>query len=303
MAIPISDVFSVLQGYFGGVVSGDFTRFTKFYRVMVQGEAESRIDENSLGSIYVRSNTGDMVPLNTLVSLERVYGADLIKRYNMYNAITITGQPADGYSSSQARDAIAEVRSSLPPGFDYEYTGMTRDEIESSGQQSFIFALSFILVFFILAALYESYILPLSVMFSLLFGVFGVYLSINIFGISANIYVQIAMIMLLGLIAKNAILIVEFAIMRREEGHSIKDAAVEAARERIRPILMTSFAFIFGMLPLCLANGAGAVGNISIGIAAAGGFLIATVLGLFYIPIFYIIFQTLQEKISGKKSA
>lgn len=302
MGIPISDVFSAMQGYYGGVVSGDFTKFTKFYRVMIQSESNARIDVSSLSNMHVRSKSGEMVPLSTIAELKRVYGADLIKRYNMFNAMTITGQPADGYSSSQARDAIAAVKSTLPVGFDYEYTGMTRDEIESSGQQGFIFALSFILVFFILAALYESYILPLAVMLSLLLGVFGVYTSINIFGVTANIYVQIAMIMLLGLVAKNAILIVEFAKMMREEGASIQKAAVEAARSRIRPILMTSFAFIFGMLPLCLANGAGAAGNQSIGIAAAGGFLIATFLGLFFIPVFFIIFQLLQERISGKKN-
>lgn len=241
-----------------------------------------------------------MVPLSTIVEMKRVYGPDLIKRFNMYNAITVTGQPANGYSSSQARDAIARAKSVLPPGFDYEYSGLTRDEIESSGQQGFIFALSFILVFFILAALYESYILPLAVMLSLLFGVFGVYTSINIFGLSANIYVQIAMIMLLGLLAKNAILIVEFAKLRHEQGLTVYDAAVEAARSRLRPILMTSFAFIFGMIPLCLSSGAGAAGNVSIGITAAFGFLISTLLGLFFIPVFFIIFQTLQEKISKK---
>lgn len=301
MDLPISDVFSVMQNYFGGAVSGNFNRFTKFYRVMIQGAPDSRIDVSSLGNIYARSRSGEMIPLSSIVSLERVYGPDLIKRYNMYNAITVTGQPADGYSSSQARDAIARAKSVLPVGFDYEYTGMTRDEIESGGQQAIIFGLSFILVFFILSALYESYILPLAVMLSLLLGVFGVYTSVNIFGLSANIYVQIALIMLLGLLAKNAILIVEFAKLKREQGLSIRDAAIEASRSRVRPILMTSFAFIFGMLPLCLSSGAGAAGNISIGITAAGGFLISTVLGLFFIPIFYIIFQTLQEKLSKSK--
>lgn len=300
LGVNISDVFNVMQGYIGGSVTGDFTRFTKFYRVMIQGEPEARTHSQSLSNLYVRNSSGEMVALNTIVKLNRVFGSDLVKRYNMYNAITVTGQPATGYSSSQARDAIERAKATLPAGFDYDYTGMTRDEIESGGQQGFVFALSFILVFFILAALYESYILPLAVMLSLLLGVFGVYGAINIFGISANIYVQIALIMLLGLLAKNAILIVEFAKQRRESGHPIAESAFEAAHSRIRPILMTSFAFIFGMVPLCLSQGAGAAGNVSIGITAAFGFLIATILGLFFIPIFFIIFQTFQEKISKK---
>ncbi|MDL2296853.1 efflux RND transporter permease subunit, partial [Bacteroidales bacterium OttesenSCG-928-E04] len=284
LGVSVSDVFNVMQGYIGGSVTGDFTRFTKFYRVMVQGEADSRTNSQSLGNLYVRSKDGEMVALNTIVTLKRVFGSDLIKRYNMYNAIAVTGQPAEGYSSGQAREAIERAKASLPAGFDYDYTGMTRDEIESGGQQGFVLALSFILVFFILAALYESYILPLSVMLSLLLGVFGVYTAINIFGISANIYVQIALIMLLGLLAKNAILIVEFAKLGRENGLPIVEAAYEAAKSRVRPILMTSFAFIFGMIPLCLSSGAGAAGNISIGITAAVGFLIATILGLFFVP-------------------
>jgi len=298
MGVSPADVFNTMQYYFGGGVAGDFNKFTKFYRVMVQADPSSRQSVDDLNKMYVRNNQGEMAPLNTLVTLKTVYGSDLIKRYNMSPCMTINITPADGYSSSQAMEAAAIVAQDLPAGFVYEYSGMTRDEIESGGQQLFVFALSFILVFFILSALYESYIVPLSVMLALLFGVFGVYITINIIGLAANIYVQVAMIMLLGLLAKNAILIVEFGLLKRKQGFSLPEAAVLAAKERIRPILMTSFAFIFGMLPLCMASGAGAAGNISIGISAAGGFLISTILGLLFVPVFFVVFKGLQEKIS-----
>jgi len=300
MGVSPADVFNTMQYYFGGGVAGDFNKFTKFYRVMVQADPSSRQSVDDLNKIFVRNNQGEMAPLNALVTLKIVYGSDLIKRYNMFPCMTINITPADGYSTSQAMDAAAIVAKELPAGFAYEYSGMTRDELESGGQQLFVFALSFILVFFILSALYESYIVPFSVMLALLFGVFGIYSTINIVGLAANIYVQVAMIMLLGLLAKNAILIVEFGLMKRKQGISLPEAAVLAAKERIRPILMTSFAFIFGMLPLCLASGAGAAGNISIGISAAGGFLISTLMGLLFVPVFFVIFKGLQERISGK---
>jgi len=300
MGVSPADVFNTMQFYFGGGVAGDFNKFTRFYRVMVQADAISRQSITDLNIMYVRNNQGEMVPLNSLVSLKSVFGSDLIKRYNMFPCMTINISPADGYSTSQAMDAASIVAQELPVGYAYEYSGMTRDEIESGGQQLFVFALSFILVFFILSALYESYIVPLSVMLALLLGVFGVYVTINLIGLPANIYVQVAMIMLLGLLAKNAILIVEFGLLKRKQGMSLPEAAILAAKERIRPILMTSFAFIFGMLPLCLASGAGAAGNVSIGISAAGGFLISTILGLLFVPVFFVVFKGLQEKISKK---
>jgi HAE1 family hydrophobic/amphiphilic exporter-1 len=301
MGVSPADVFNSMQLYFGGGVAGDFNKFTRFYRVMVQADALLRQSVMDLNMMYVRNNQGEMVPLNSLISLKSVFGSDLIKRFNMFPCMTMNISPADGYSTSQAMDAAAIVAQELPVGFAYEYTGMTRDEIESGGQQLFVFALSFILVFFILSALYESYIVPISVMLALLLGIFGVYVTINLIGLPANIYVQVAMIMLLGLLAKNAILIVEFGLLKRKQGMSLPEAAVLAAKERIRPILMTSFAFIFGMLPLCLASGAGAAGNISIGISAAGGFLISTILGLLFVPIFFVIFKGLQEKLSKTK--
>jgi len=300
MGVSPVDVFNTMQYYFGGGVAGDFNKFTKFYRVMIQADPAARQSVDHLNMMYVRNISGEMAPLSALVTLKTVYGSDLIKRYNMFPCMTINITPADGYSTSQAMDAAEIVARELPAGFVYEYSGMTRDELESGGQQLFVFALSFILVFFILSALYESYIVPLSVMLALLFGIFGVYTTINIIGLAANIYVQVALIMLLGLLAKNAILIVEFGLLKRKQGLSLPDAAVMAAKERIRPILMTSLAFIFGMLPLCLASGAGAAGNISIGISAAGGFLISTLLGLLFVPVFFVIFKGIQERISKK---
>ncbi len=300
MNVAVSDVFNTMKTYFGGAVSGDFSRFTKYYRVMVQADAPFRKDATSLSGLFVRNQEGEMLPLSSVVELKRVFGSDLITKYNMFNSTTMYVSPSPGYSSGEAIAAIEEIAKTLPVGYNYEFSGMTRDQMEAGNQQILIFALSFILVFFILSALYESYIIPLSVMLSLLFGVFGVYSTINILGISANIYVQVALIMLLGLLAKNAILIVEFANMKREAGHSLTEAAILAAKDRLRPILMTSLAFIFGMIPLCLASGAGAAGNTSIGFSAAGGFLISTILGVFFVPTFFTIFKGLQEKISSK---
>lgn len=306
IGVNVSDVFNAISGYIGGSVVGNFNRFTKYYRVMMQSEAKDRKSITDLNKMTVRNDQNKMVPLTSLIELKRVYGSELIKRYNLYNAMTITGQPNTGYSSGNAIAAIQDEADNLPNGYGIEFTSLSKDELESSGEQAFIFFLSIILVYFILCGLYESYILPFAVILSLGLSVIGVFITINLVGlaipaINNNIYVQIALIMLLGLLAKNAILIVEFAKQTHEEGLCIKEAAVNAAKARLRPILMTSFAFVFGMLPLCLSNGAGAVGNMSIGFAAGGGFLIATLIGIFVIPIFYIVFQTLQEKISENK--
>ncbi len=299
--VQISSVFNTLQSYYGGSIVSDFNRFTKYYRVVIQSEPSKRANLASLNAIKVRNQDGEMTPISTLVNFERVYGPQSLNRYNLFTASTITGAPSAGYTSGDAIEAIRKAGSDLPTGYSYDFSGMTREEISSSGQFTLIFLLCFIFVFLILAAQYESYILPLSVMLSLIIGIFGVYLFINVFGIESNIYVQVAMIMLIGLLAKNGILIVEFARQRREHGLSIVDAAIDGAKARLRPILMTSFAFIFGMIPLCIASGAGAVGNQSIGIAAAGGMLVGTFLGVFIIPIMYIIFQAIDEKVSKKK--
>jgi HAE1 family hydrophobic/amphiphilic exporter-1 len=244
-----------------------------------------------------------MVPISTLVNFKRVYGPELLNRYNLYTSTTITGSPAAGYSSGDAIQAIREVAAEeLPTGYGYDFSGMTREEIASSGQQGIIFLLCFIFVFLILSAQYESYILPWSVLISLLIGVAGVYIFINIFGIESNIYVQVALIMLIGLLAKNGILIVEFAKQRYDAGAPVVEAAISGAKARLRPILMTSFAFIFGLVPLCTSSGAGAVGNVSIGIAAVGGMFIGTLFGVFIIPIMYILFQNLDSKLSKKRA-
>lgn len=299
--VQLSDVFTTLQAYYGGMFVNDFNKFTKLYRVMVQSEPDSRKDLESIERVMIRNDQGQMVPINTLVTFTRVFGPQGINRFNLFNAVTINGQTQEGYSTGEAMTAVAEVaKTSLPSGFSFEYSGMARQEMGSGNESLFIFLLCFIFVYLILCAQYESYILPLAVMTSLIVGIFGVFISILLMKLENNIYVQVALIMLIGLLAKNAILIVEFARQKRHEGASIYDAAKEAARLRLRPILMTSFAFVFGLFPLIISTGAGAVGNRSIGTGAAGGFLIATILGVFIIPVLFIIFQTLDEKLAKK---
>lgn len=301
--VRVSDVFSTLQAYYGSSIVSDFNRFNKYYRVLIQAAPENRENLISINAVKVRNSSGEMVPISTLVDFRRVYGPELLNRYNLYTATAITGSPAPGYSTGDAIQAIREVaQEELPTGYGYDFSGITREEIESSGQQGIIFLLCFIFVFLILSAQYESYIIPWSVLISLLIGVAGVYIFINIFGIESNIYVQVALIMLIGLLAKNGILIVEFAKQRYDSGIPVVEAAISGAKARLRPILMTSFAFIFGLIPLCTSSGAGAVGNVSIGIAAVGGMFIGTLFGVFIIPIMYIIFQNLDSKLSKKKA-
>ncbi|MBR4974540.1 MAG: efflux RND transporter permease subunit, partial [Bacteroidales bacterium] len=299
--VAVSDVFSTLQSYLGSSIVSDFNRFTKYYRVMIQAAPEFRDDLLSINSIKVRNSNGDMVPVSTLVDFRRVYGPESLSRFNLFTASTITGSPNPGYSSGDAIAAIREVGDNLPVGYGFDFTGMTREEISSSGEQGLIFLLCFIFVYLILAAQYNSYILPWSVMLPLAIGIGGIFIFINMLDIDNNIYVQVAMIMLIGLLAKNGILIVEFAKQRHENGMSVTEAAIDGAKARLRPILMTSFAFIFGMIPLCLETGAGAIGNVSIGVSAAGGMLTGTLFGVLVIPVMYIIFQRLDEKIGGVK--
>ena len=299
--VAVSDVFSTLQSYLGSSIVSDFNRFTKYYRVMIQAAPEFRDDLLSINSIKVRNSNGDMVPVSTLVDFRRVYGPESLSRFNLFTASTITGSPNPGYSSGDAIAAIREVGDNLPVGYGFDFTGMTREEISSSGEQGLIFLLCFIFVYLILAAQYNSYILPWSVMLPLAIGIGGIFIFINMLGIDNNIYVQVAMIMLIGLLAKNGILIVEFAKQRHENGMSVTEAAIDGAKARLRPILMTSVAFIFGMIPLCLETGAGAIGNVSIGVSAAGGMLTGTLFGVLVIPVMYIIFQRLDEKIGGVK--
>lgn len=299
--VSISDVFQALQAYYGGMFVSDFNLYTKYCRVMIQAPPADRTDLNSFSRVMVRNNQGNMVPITTLLTFKRIYQPEVLTRYNMFMAATITGKQKAGYSTGDAINAVRRVASTLPIGYSVEFSGISREEIKAGSQALFIFLLSFLFVYFILSAQYESYILPWSVMLSLSIGLFGVYFFVHFLGISNNIYVQVALIMLIGLLAKNGILIVEFARQRREHGMSIVQAAIDGAAARLRPILMTSFAFIFAMLPLILEGGAGKAGNNSIGIAAAGGMLTGTTFGIFVIPTMFVIFQTLDEKIRKRK--
>jgi HAE1 family hydrophobic/amphiphilic exporter-1 len=302
--LSVDDVLTTMQSFVGGLFVSNFSKFGKQYRVFVQSLPEDRKDENSLNSIFIRLPSGDQAPVSEFVSLEKVYGPQVVNRFNLYNAVTINGASAPGFSSGDAIQAIQKTADKqLGNNYDIAFSGITREEIAASGQSIVIFALSILFVYFFLAAQYESYMLPFAVILSLPIGVAGAFWTTNLAGLENNIYFQIALIMLVGLLAKNAILIVEFAIQRRKEGMSIYDAALDGAKVRLRPILMTSFAFILGLLPLVLATGVGAKGNNSIGTGAAGGLLVGTVIGIFVIPVLFVIFQWLQEKVSPSSRA
>jgi len=297
--IGVSSVLSALQGYVGGFYASDFNRFGKQYRVMIQAEPRYRGNPEDLNNIFIRTSTGEMAPITEFISMKRVFGPENIGRFNMYTAISVTGAPNFGYSSGDAIKAVQEVAvQTLPTGYGYEFSGLTREEMASGNQSILIFVLSVIFVYFLLAAQYESFILPFSILVSLPIGIAGSFLFAKLMGVQNNIYLQISLIMLIGLLAKNAILIVEFALQRRHRGMSIVQAAVEGATARLRPILMTSFAFIFGLIPLVVGGGVGANGNRSIGVGAVGGMLIGTMIGILVIPAMFVIFQTLQERIN-----
>ena len=264
--ISPSNVLTVLQGYYGGMYISNFNRFGKLYRVMMQASPEARVSPETLKSVKVRTSSG-MVPISDFITLSRVYGPDVINRFNMYTSMAVNGTPNAGYSSGQAIEAIREVASQvLPQGYDYEFSGLTREEAStSSSATALIFVLCLVFVYLILSAQYESYILPLSVILSIPFGLFGTFVFARMFGIDNNIYLKIALIMLIGLLAKNAILIVQYALERRMTGMSIIGSAVSGASARLRPILMTSLALIIGLLPLMFASGVGANGNRALG--------------------------------------
>ena len=292
-----STVLSTLQGYFGGMYISNFNRFGKLYRVMMQAAPESRVSPESLNQIKIRVGS-EMAPITNFVTLKRVYGPDIISRFNMYTSISVNGTPNPGYSSGDAIRAIEEVAAeSLPQGFGYEFSGMTREEQStSSSSTAVVFGLCLLFVYLLLSAQYESYILPLAVILSIPFGLMGSFIFAKIFGINNNIYLQIGLIMLIGLLAKNAILIVEFALDRRRTGMSIVGAAVAGAAARLRPILMTSLALIIGLLPLMFASGVGANGNNALGTGAVGGMLIGMILQVLIVPALFVAFETLQEK-------
>ena len=312
------DVLSTLQGYFGGLYSSNFNRFGKIYRVIVQAEFSARANIESLNNIKVRNARGQMAPITQFMTLTPTEGPDNINRFNMFTSISINGNPADGYTSGQAIQAVEEVaKASLPVGYTYEYSGLTREEQSASGSTTaIVFGLCFLFIYLLLAAQYESYLLPLAVLLSVPFGLLGSFLFIQgigslsllpgvagqimgaVFGEAQNnIYVQIALIMLIGLLAKNAILIVEFALDRRKAGMSITTASLEGAAARLRPILMTSMAMIIGLLPMMFAFGVGANGNRSLGTTAIGGMLIGMICQIFVVPALFRIFQGLQERI------
>ena len=303
LGVSISSIFNTLQGYIGGIYAADFSRFGKQYRVYVQALPEARAGKADLNELYVRTESGEMTPITQFVTLNRIYGPQAVTRFNLFNSTTVTGAVNPGFSSGDAIAAVEEVAESLPENYDTAYSGLTREEVNAGDQTTVIFLLSIVFVYFLLAAQYESYLLPFSVLLSLPLGVFGAYISTKFAGLQNNIYFQIALIMLIGLLAKNAILIVEFAIQRRQQGDTIVDAAINGAKARLRPILMTSFAFILGLMPLVLASGVGAEGNNSIGTGAVGGLLIGTITGVFVIPILFILFQWLQEKVGQKPEA
>ena len=301
LGVGISDLMNSLQIFYGSTFVSDFNRFGKYYRVMAQADVSYRTDVNSLNGIYVKNNLGSMVPVTTIAKFTRTYGPETVTRNNLYNAVVINASPKPGYSTGDVIKAVQETaKTVLPPGFGYEWTGITREEIAAGSQQTLIFLLSIVFVFFLLAAQYESYILPFAVILTVPAGILGVFAFVGFAGLDNNIYVQIGMIMLIGLLSKNAILIVEYAIQRRRHGMSLIDSVLEATNLRFRPILMTSFAFIVGMLPLIFVKGASANGNHSIGWSVIGGMLTGVVLGIFIIPVLFVIFQWLQEKIVGE---
>ncbi|MPS66705.1 MAG: hydrophobe/amphiphile efflux-1 family RND transporter [Chryseobacterium sp.] len=295
--ISADNAMSTLQTLLGSYYATNFIRFRQMYKVMVQAGPEFRDTPESILNLYLKNDKGEMVPFSTFLTIERVYGPEVLTRYNMYMSAMINGEAADGFSSGDAIAAVDKIaKETLPKGFDIEWSGMTREEILSGNQTVYIFLVCLIFVYLLLAAQYESFLLPMPVLLSLPTGIFGSYIALLVCGLDNNIYAQVALVMLIGLLAKNAILIVEFAIASYKEGNSIISAAIEGARQRLRPILMTSFAFIAGLIPLCVASGAGAVGNRSIGTAAAGGMLIGTVFGLIIIPGLYIFFATLENR-------
>ena len=294
--ISPSVILTTLQGYYGGLYASNFNAYGKLYRVMVQGSPETRMTPESLNSVYVRTPHG-MSPIQEFCNLERVYGPSNINRFNLFTSINVTATVADGYSTGEAIKAVQEVAADfLPQGYTYDYSGLTRSEASSSNSTALIFVLCFLFIYLILSAQYESYILPLVVVLSVPFGLAGAFGFTQLFGHSNDIYMQISLIMLIGLLAKNAILIVQFALERRELGMAISWSAVLGSAARLRPILMTSLAMIIGLLPMMFASGVGKNGNQTLGAAAVGGMLIGTLCQLFVVPTLFVIFQSLQEK-------
>ena len=297
-----SDVLAALSGYVGGTYASNFVRFTKLYRVMVQASPEYRLDTESLNNIFVKNSQGEMSPIGQYLTLARVYGSETLSRFNLFPSIQVGGTAAEGYSSGQAINAIREVATEvLPEGYGYEFGGMTREEASSQNTTALVFVLCIVFIYLILCALYESLFIPMAVILSVPFGLAGSFLFAWMWGLENNIYMQTGLIMLIGLLSKTAILLTEYASTRRRQGMGIIEAALDAAAVRLRPILMTSLTMVFGLLPLALATGVGANGNHSLGVGTIGGMVIGTIALLFIVPVLFVIFQTIEERVMHKR--
>ena len=301
--ITTENVLDVLSGYYGSVYASNFNRFTKLYRVIIQAPSDSRKSMQSLDNIYVKTS-GGMAPVSRFVTLTKTYGSESLTRFNMFSSINVQGMPADGYSSGDVINAVSEVAAqTLPTGYGYEFSGMTREEeqMANSHDTVIIYAVCILFIYLILCALYESLFVPLAVILSVPFGLMGSFFFARMWGIENNIYLQTGLIMLIGLLSKTAILLTEYATERRKAGMTLALAAMSAASVRLRPILMTALTMVFGLLPLMVASGVGANGNRSLGVGAVGGMIIGTVALLFVTPVFFIVFQYIEERVMGKR--
>jgi hydrophobic/amphiphilic exporter-1 (mainly G- bacteria), HAE1 family len=301
--VTVTNILNAMQVFYGSAYASNFTEFGQQYQVIIQADSDYRAAPAGLSKIQVRGTDSTMIPITEFITLKRVFGPESVSRFDMFNSISVSGSPNDGFSTGQALQAIQETATEkLPAGYGFEYSGISREEQAAGSQTIYIFLLCLSFVYLLLSAQYESYLLPFAVLSSRPVGLSGIFVFAKLFGEDNNIYMQISMIMLIGLLSKNAILIVEFAVERRAKGMSLLEAAIEGGKARLRPILMTSFAFIFGLLPLIFASGVGANGDKSIGTGAIGGMLFGTCLGVFVIPTLFIIFQGLQEKLRKNKN-
>ena len=298
-----ANVLDVLSGYVGGIYASNMNRFSKLYRVMVQASPEFRLDTKALNNMFVRNDKGGMSPVGQYLTLTKVYGAQSLARFNLFSAIAINGSVAGGYSSGEAIQAVREVAAEvLSAGYGYEFGGMSREEAGSGSSTVIIFVICFVFIYLIFCALYESLFMPVVILLSVPFGLAGSFLFARMFSLENNIYMQVGLLMLIGLLAKTAILLTEYATKHRKMGMSIAAAAMSAAKARLRPILMTSLTMVFGMLPMMFASGVGANGNISIGVGTVGGMLIGTVALLFIVPVLFIVFQRMEEAVMPRRT-